>query len=114
MLIPGRIAALQKSGEYDHILAQDLAQFGSVDSHQIRDAIDELKRSTASIEKHNDNLALQQNAMNSFLRNEERRIKARSQTSNSQLNQWAAERGHVSKAVGLPYSGIFRGLTYYI
>jgi hypothetical protein len=100
LLISSRYATLTKSGEADRLAAQDLSSIQGLNDAEIQDAIEELKRSTAAIEKQSEALRAQQNAMSALVKSDLRTSQARSQTNNSQLKKWNAEKGHVGKAVG--------------
>lgn len=99
LLIRTRYATLTKSGEADRLAKQDLSSVQGIDETEIQDAIEELKRSTAAIEKQSEVLRSQQNAMSALIKSDQRTSQSRSQTDGSQLKKWNAERGHVSKAV---------------
>lgn len=99
MLIYTRYATLTKSGEAERLAAQDLSTIQGLNDAEIQDAIEELKRSTAAIEKQNETLRAQQNAMSALIKSDQRTSQSRSHTSNSQLEKWKAEKGRVSKAV---------------
>ena len=101
MLICDRYATLTKSGEADRLAAQDLSSIQGLNDAEIRDAIEELKRSTAAIEKQSEALRAQQNAMSALVKSDQRTSQSRAQTNNSQLKKWNAEKGHVGKAVCL-------------
>ncbi|TVY30784.1 hypothetical protein LHYA1_G000367 [Lachnellula hyalina] len=92
-------ATLSKSGEAERLAAQDLSSIQGLNDTEIQDAIEELKRSTAAIEKQSEALKSQQNAMSALVKNEKRTRQSRTQTSNSQLKKWNAQKGHVSKAI---------------
>ncbi|TVY80700.1 hypothetical protein LSUE1_G001664 [Lachnellula suecica] len=92
-------ATLTKSGEADRLAAQDLSSIQGLNDAEIQNAIEELKRSTAAIEKQSESLELQQNAMSALVKSEQRTSQARSQTNNSQLKKWNSEKGHVSQAI---------------
>ncbi|TAQ87728.1 hypothetical protein B7494_g3962 [Chlorociboria aeruginascens] len=104
-------AALEKSGEADTLAAsQDLSQVQGLSEQEIRSAIEELKRSTAAIEKQSDTLKLQQNAMSMLVKSNKKTHHARSQADKNQLQKWEDERGHVNNAV----EELSRNLKYQI
>jgi hypothetical protein len=70
-----------------------------LNEEEIRTAIDELKRSTAAIEKQTESLRLQQNAMSALVRTEQRALQARSHTEKSQTRKWDVEKGQISAAI---------------
>lgn len=65
----------------------------------IQTAIEELKRSTAAIEKQTDALRAQQNALSTLVKSNARSGQARSQTDKSQQRKWTVEKGQISAAV---------------
>ncbi|CAG8983956.1 hypothetical protein HYALB_00008816 [Hymenoscyphus albidus] len=92
-------ASLTKTGEYERLAAQDLSAVHGLNDSEIRDAIEELRRSTAAIEKQSEALRLQQSAMGTLVKNNQRSSQARALSSNSQVKKWNAEREHVSRAL---------------
>lgn len=91
---------LVKSGEADTIAAtQDLSVLRNFSDKEIEEAVEELKRSTAVIEKQTEVLRLQQNAMSTLVKNNTRNNQARSQTERTQQRKWNVEKGHISAAV---------------
>ncbi|TVY48436.1 hypothetical protein LOCC1_G000907 [Lachnellula occidentalis] len=92
-------ATLSKSGEAERLAAQDLSSVQGLNDAEIQDAIEELKRSTAAIEKQSEALKSQQNAMSALVKSEKRTSQSRSQTNSSQLKKWNAQKEHVSKAI---------------
>jgi hypothetical protein len=99
LLIGNRYATLTKSGEADRLEAQDLSSIQGLNDAEIQDAIEELKRSTAAIEKQSEALKAQQNAMSALIKSDQRTSQSRAQTNNSQLKKWNAEKGHVGRYV---------------
>ena len=104
ILINSRYAALSKTGEADALAAQDLSTIQGLNEQEIQNAIEELKRSTAAIEKQSEALRLQQNAMNALVKSDKKATQARSHTENAQVRKWDVEKGHINSAVGLPYN----------
>lgn len=92
-------ATLSKSGEYDVLAAQDLSLVQGLNDYEIQNAIEELKRSTAAIEKQSEALKLQQNAMNTLVKNNKRISQARAQTDKSQLRKWDVEKGQLNATI---------------
>ena len=90
---------LLKTGEAETLAAQDLSLVESLNDREIQDAIEELKQSTAAIEKQTEALRLQQNAMSTLVKNEKRASQARSHADKEQLRKWDVEKGHISGAV---------------
>ncbi|KAF4636224.1 hypothetical protein G7Y89_g1879 [Cudoniella acicularis] len=88
-------AYLSKTGEADRLAAQDLSAVQGLNDSEIQNAIEELKRSTAAIEKQSETLRLQQNAMSALVKSEQRISQLRSQTNNGQLKKWNAEKSHI-------------------
>jgi hypothetical protein len=97
-----RYATLSKTGEADALAAQDLSLIQGLNEQEIQNAIEELKRLTAAIEKQSEALRLQQNAMNALVKNDKRAVQARSHTENAQVRKWDVEKEHTNSAVGLP------------
>jgi hypothetical protein len=93
-------AGLSKNGEIDALGVQDLSAIRCLKDGEIKNAIEELKRSTAAIEKQSEALKVQQDAMKSLVKNNSQTEKLRSQTNKSQLRKWGVERDHISSAVG--------------
>lgn len=84
-----------------------------VTDREIRDAIEELKRSTASIEKQTEALRLQQNAMGALVKSEQRTVHARAHSDQEQLRRWEAERGQISREVSaFLLLEVFTGLIF--
>jgi hypothetical protein len=102
ILINSRYAALSKTGEADALAAQDLSLIQGLNEQEIQTAIEELKRSTAAIEKQSEVLRLQQNAMNALVKNGKKAVQGRSHAENAQVRKWDVEKGHINSAVGLP------------
>lgn len=90
-----------KSGEADRLAAQDLSMVEGLNDREIRDAIEELKRSTASIEKQTEALRLQQNAMSALFKSERRANETRAHSDEGQLRRWQAERSQISQQVSM-------------
>ncbi len=88
-----------KTGEAGKLAVEDLSLVQGLNDQEIQIAIEELKRSTAAIEKQSESLRLQQNAMSVLLKNEKRTGQARSHTEKGQLRKWDVENGHISAAV---------------
>jgi hypothetical protein len=93
-------AGLSKNGEIDALGVQDLSAIRCLKDGEIKNAIEELKRSTAAIEKQSEALKVQQDAMKSLVKNNSQTEKLRSQTNKSQLRKWGVEGDHISSAVG--------------
>ncbi|CAG8951684.1 hypothetical protein HYFRA_00005484 [Hymenoscyphus fraxineus] len=92
-------ASLTKTGEFERLAAQDLSAVHGLNDSEIREAIEELRRSTAAIEKQSEALRLQQSAMGTLVKNNQRSSQARALSSNSQVKKWNVEREHVSRAI---------------
>lgn len=89
-----------KSGEADTIAASiDLSVLRGLDDQEIQDAVEELNRSTAAIEKQTKSLRLQQNAMSTLVRKNVGNDEARSRADRSQQRKWNMEKGQISAAV---------------
>lgn len=105
-----RYAALVKSGEADALAAHDLTSVQGLNDYEIQNAIEELKRSTAAIEKQSDALKLQQNAMSALVKTNQRTSQARAQTDSNQLRKWDVEKGQIDMAI----EELSQGLLYQI
>jgi hypothetical protein len=92
-------ATLLKNGQVETLAAQDLSFVQGLKDHEIQDAIEELKRSTAAIEKQTEALQLQQNAMASLVKNDKRTSQTRVHSEKGQVRKWAVENGHMNAAV---------------
>jgi hypothetical protein len=79
--------------------SQDLTQTRGFSDQEIQDAIEELKRSTAAIEKESAALRLQQTALSTLMKNNTRAAEARAYTEKSQQQKWNMEKAHISSAV---------------
>lgn len=99
-----------KSGEADKLATQDLSHIEGLNDHELQTAIEELKRSTAAIEKQSEALRLQQNAMASLVKSTRRSKQTRAHTNQSQVRKWDVEKGHISAAV----EELSQGLKYQI
>ncbi len=105
-----RYATLSKSGELDTFAAQDLSNVQGLADEELEKAIEELKRSTAAIEKHTETLRLQQNAMSALATTSKRTRQARSHIAKGQIRKWDVESGHVGATV----EELSQGLKYQI
>ncbi|KAF8861323.1 hypothetical protein BDZ45DRAFT_265253 [Acephala macrosclerotiorum] len=92
-------ATLSKTGEADTLAAQDLSMIQGLNDEEIHTAIEELKRSTAAIEKQTESLQLQQNAMSALVKTEKRAVQARSHTEKGQMRKWEVEKGLINAAI---------------
>jgi hypothetical protein len=81
------------------LAAQDLSLVQGLHDIEIQNAIEELKRSTAAIEKQTEALRLQQNAMASLVKNDKRTHQARAHAEKGQIRKWDVEKGHINAAV---------------
>ena len=71
----------------------------ALSDQEVQQAIEELKRSTAAIEKQTELLQIQQKAMSLLVKHEERVSQARSATNKSQAKKWELERQKIGKSV---------------
>jgi hypothetical protein len=94
-----RFAALSKNGEAETLAALDLSLVHGLNEKEVQSAIEELNRSTASIEKQTESLKLQQNAMKSLVKSENRVYQSRSHMEKGQVRKWEVEKGHICAAV---------------
>jgi molecular chaperone DnaK (HSP70) len=81
------------------LATQDLSLIQGLNNQEIQNAIEELKRSTAAIEKQTEALQLQQNAMASLVKNDKRTRQTRANIGNGQVRKWDVEKGHINAAV---------------
>jgi parvulin-like peptidyl-prolyl isomerase len=93
---------LSKTGEADAIAAQGLSLIQGLSDQEIQNAIEELKRSTAAIEKQTEALRLQQNAINALVKNDKKAAQSRSHSESAQVRKWEVKKGHITSAVGMP------------
>jgi len=99
-------ATLVRNGEAEIIAStHDLSAIRGLEDEEIRDAVEELKRSTSVIEKQSEALRLQQNAMSSLIKNKSRSNQARAQSEKSQLRIWNTEKIHTSASVSSSQQG---------
>ncbi len=94
-----RYSILLKNGEVDALAAQDLSLVQGLNDYEIQNAIEELKRSTAAIEKQSEALKLQQNAMSALVKNNKRASQARTYTDKNQVRKWEVEKGQINTAI---------------
>ncbi|OWP07460.1 hypothetical protein B2J93_4989 [Marssonina coronariae] len=92
-------ANLTEAGETEALATQDLSLVQALNDEEIHNAIEELKRSTAAIEKQSEVLRLQQSAMNALGKGEQRTSQARAQMEEGQKRKWHAEKSHVTAAI---------------
>jgi len=96
-----------RNGEAEAIASADgFSAIQGLEDKEIQDAVEELKRSTAAIEKQTESLKLQQNAMNSIIKNKSWSDQARAQSEKSQLRKWITEKGNVSASVSHYQKGL--------
>ncbi|KAG4028056.1 hypothetical protein MFRU_024g00270 [Monilinia fructicola] len=91
---------LSQSGDADKIAnSQDLSNICDLSDEQLHTAIEELQRSTTAIEKQNEALQSQQNALALIVKNNKKSGAARSEADAKQLRKWEAEKSQVNSAV---------------
>lgn len=90
---------MSETGEAGTLAAHDLSVIQGLNDQEIRNAIEELKRSTAAIEKQTESIRLQQSAMSALLKTEKRAVQARSQTEKGQTRKWEVEKSQISAAI---------------
>lgn len=101
LLTACRYATLVRNDEADAIAAaHDLSAIRGLDDDEIRDAVEEFKRSTTAIEKQTEFLKLQHHAMGTLMKNKTRNDQARAQFEKSQQRKWNTEKGQISASVG--------------
>ncbi|RDW59618.1 hypothetical protein BP6252_12705 [Coleophoma cylindrospora] len=92
--------SLLKSGDIDSgFAAQDTALVQSMSEAELAEAVEELKRSTAAIEKQTETLKLQHNAMSTLVKNNAHASKTRSQMDANQIRRWDIEKSQIKQAV---------------
>lgn len=94
-----RYASLVKGSKVDCSTSQDSFPVQAISDVELRTAIDELKRSTANIEKQTEILKMQQNALQSMIKSERQTINARISTEQGQLQTWEAASSRTTEAV---------------
>lgn len=100
MLTRDRYEVLSQSGDADKIAnSQDLSNICDLSDEQLHTAIEELQRSTTAIEKQNEALQSQQNALALIVKNNKKSGAARSEADAKQLRKWEAEKSQVNSAV---------------
>ncbi|KAG9243119.1 hypothetical protein BJ878DRAFT_512346 [Calycina marina] len=91
---------LVRNGDSDVVTAaHNLSAIRGLDDDEIRDAVEELKRSTTAIEKQTEALNLQQDAMSTLIKNKTGSDQVRAQIERSQLAKWNAEKSQIGKSV---------------
>ncbi|RKF63554.1 hypothetical protein OnM2_024059 [Erysiphe neolycopersici] len=91
---------LTKTGEIETLSkGQDLSFVLQINDHELQLAIDELRTSTATIEKQCEALRIQKNALSSLSRNIKRANQARSQVEKGQLRKWEAEKSSTAARI---------------
>lgn len=91
---------LEGSGEADTLAAaHDLSAIQGLEDREIRDAVEELKRSTAAIEDQTKALKMQQVALSVFVRGNMRSAQTRAKADQNQLRKWNVEKAQMSAAV---------------
>ncbi|POS86726.1 hypothetical protein EPUL_001394 [Erysiphe pulchra] len=91
---------LTKTGEIETLSKeQDLSFVLQINDHDLQIAIDELRKSTATIEKQCETLRIQKNALSSLSRNIKRANQARSQVEKGQLRKWEAEKSSIAATI---------------
>lgn len=88
-----------KSGEAELLAAQDLSQVQALDDQELRTAIDEIRRSTANIERHTESLKLQKTALEALIKTERKTRDARVEAEEEQVRKWEAERSQIAREV---------------
>lgn len=95
-----RYTALEKSGKVEKLeAAPDFASLQPLGHQEIRDAIDELNRSTDAINKQTETLRQQQDALSRLLASDGKNGTARSQLESKQDRKWATNKKTLNLAV---------------
>lgn len=97
-----RYAQLSASGEYERLRAsKDYAAVEAFDEQEMREAVRELERSTAAIQKQTEVLKLQHGAFAKLARENRRAVEARKVAVEGQQRRWESERAGVQAEVCL-------------
>lgn len=94
---------LQKSGDVEILEeTQDLAQVRGFSDQELQIAIEDLRRSTAAVEKQTESLQIQQDALSSLVKINSQNYEARSTINKSQYKAWSIEIRTVTNEVTKP------------
>lgn len=90
---------LTETGEFERLSKEDLSLVLDLNEYELRTAIEELRESTAAVERQNEFLRLQQNALSALCKTERRARQSRSQIERGQVRRWEAEKSSIAAAV---------------
>ncbi len=97
---PIRYAALEESGLADRLaVSSDLTAARVLSDQEIRDAIEELNRSTQAITHHTETLKLQQEALGRLVDAARQSGEERAAMEAGQARKWQAERRNLASSV---------------
>ncbi|RFU31984.1 hypothetical protein B7463_g4378, partial [Scytalidium lignicola] len=87
---------LTKKGEVDELASPSrLESIREINDQELEDAIEELKRSTAAIEKQNEAIKLTKSALDSVKKTSSRTKEGRAEVNTAQTRKWALEGDHI-------------------
>ncbi|RKF73864.1 hypothetical protein GcM3_092024 [Golovinomyces cichoracearum] len=90
---------LTETGEFERLSKEDLSLVLDLNEYELRTAIEELRESTAAVERQNEVLRLQQNALSALCKTERRARQSRSQINRGQVRRWEAEKSSIAAAI---------------
>lgn len=97
-----RFTALEKAGLVEKLAADaDLATVHAFSDQEIKDAIEELNRSTDAISKQTEALKQQREALERLVTGSTRDGEARADLESRQIQKWESERKSVQSTVGV-------------
>jgi gamma-glutamyl:cysteine ligase YbdK (ATP-grasp superfamily) len=88
-----------KSGQADRQAVLDPSTDQPISDHELRTAIEELKRSTANVEKQTEILKAQQSALRSLIETEHQARELRTKVEEGQLRTWEDARSRTTRQV---------------
>ncbi|TQS34091.1 hypothetical protein Golomagni_05540 [Golovinomyces magnicellulatus] len=90
---------LTETGEAERLSKEDLSLVLDLNEYELRTAIEELRESTAVVERQNEVLRLQQSAFSALCKTERRARQSRSQIDRGQVRRWEAEKSSIAAAI---------------
>lgn len=100
LICPSRYAALGKSGVAEKLaMSSDLTAARALSDQEIKDAIDELNRSTQAITRHTEALKQQQEALGRLVDSGRESNKERVAIQEGRARKWEAERSNLALEV---------------
>lgn len=108
-----RYLAIERNGKADELAASaNLSTTLALTDQELKDAIDELARSTEVINKQTETLRQQQDALSRLLTTSGKSRGARSDLEAKRLHKWDTDRKHLNTAVSPCYQGAPNGLHW--